>query len=280
MRLTNKKRSGTLALIACIMLFSVSSLQAHYYSASASSTSVLRFQQKMANKGHPEAQYKLATMYESGTGVEIDIEQAKTWYNKAAYQNFKPAKNRLIYLDIKQSGFKESHNFWLKDLKHDALYGEGEALFLLGQMYSYGTGVKQDLKKAIRILKKAVASNISGSEFELGQAEKAYAEENKRRAIAKDKEKRKLAELAAIQEQKKRSVQQQLLEQKRRQIEQKIIEQQRRQFEETYKDIAQKQESKSQQQIEVKNKNKKEQTTEIIENNVCSGKNRFAATCR
>ena len=276
MLLISKKTLAMLALIINMMLFSVSSTQALNYNISTGSSSVLKFQQKMADKGHPESQYKLAMMYESGTGVEMNFEQAKTWYNKAAYQKFKPAKNRLIYLEIKQNGFKESHEFWLKDLKHEALYGEGEAIFLLGQMYSYGTGVQQDLKKALRILKKAAARNIPGSEFELNQAEKFYTEAKEKQAIAEHKEKQKQAKLAAVQEQKKRKTQQQLLEQKRLHIEQRIIEQQRRKFSKTYDDIEQKQALK-QKKISENNKNKKENE---IKNNVCSGKNRFIATCR
>jgi Sel1 repeat len=248
-------------------------------SPTKSSASVLRFQQKMANKGLPEAQFKLAMMYESGIGIKADIEQAKTWYNKAAYQNFKPAKNRLIYLDIKYTGFKESHNFWIKDLRHDALYGDGEALFLLGAMYTDGTGVKQDLKKAVRILKKASASNIPGSELQLARAEKAYSEEKKRHALIVRKQKQKQKKLTLIKELRERKTQQHDVDEKKRLIEQRIIEQQRRQFAETYKQLEQNKVKKKKTVI-AKPKNRKELVTENTEYNVCSGKNRFVATCR
>jgi len=235
-------------------------------------------------KGILAAQYKLAMMYESGTVVEIDIEQAKIWYNKAAYQNYKAAKNRLVYLDIKQNGFKETHNFWLKDLRHYALYGDGEALFLLGQMYSYGTGVKQDLKKAVAILKKAVGSNILASELELIRAEKAYRKEKEKNILVKRQKQQQQARLSALQKQNKRKHQQQLLTEKRHRIEQKIIAQQRHQFAKAYRHLEQEKKRQKQAAMEksvVANSNgKKEPAIENTETSICSGKNRFVATCR
>jgi len=270
-----KKILSTLIAASTLLIVSINSFATSF----ESSASVLRFQQKMANKGHPEAQYKLAMMYESGAGVKTDIELAKTWYNKAAYQDFKPAKNRLTYLNIKQSGFKESHTFWLKDLRHDALYGNGEALFLLGEMYTDGIGVKQNPEKAVRILKKAVASNIPGSEHQLSRAEKAYSEEKKRLAIITRRKKQKQAKLTLIEEQEKRQTQQHQLDEKKRLVEQKIIEQQRQQFAETYKRLEQKK-NQQKKSAPTKAKSKKALVTENADSNVCSGKNRFIATCR
>jgi TPR repeat protein len=281
MRLIYKKGIAALMFVAAITFSPATYSQSPNYNTSASSTGVLRFQQKMAAKGHPEAQYKLAMMYESGTVVEIDIEQAKIWYNKAAYQNFKAAKNRLIYLDIKQNGFKQAHNFWLNGLRHDALYGDGEALFLLGQMYSYGTGVDRDLKKAVNILKKAVASNILASEVELIRADRAYNEEKQKHAAATRQMQQEQARLAAIQEQNKRKTQQTLLVEKRHKIEQKIIEQQRHQFAKAYQYLQQEQKQAAAiKPAAINTKNEKERVIESVENNICSGKNRFIATCR
>ena len=227
------RRLSIVSALSLILSFNSSSIASDL----DASVSVLRFQQKMAHKGHPEAQYKLAMMHESGTVVKIDIDQAKYWYKKAAYQDFKPAKNRLVYLDIRQNGFKKTHNFWLKDIEHDALYGDGEALFLLGQMYLYGTGLKQDLKKSVNILKRAAAYNIPASEAELNRAEKKYNEEKNKQAVNKQKEKLKQAKLIAIQEQKNRKSRKLSIAEKRRQIKQRMIEQQRRQFSKKYDSI-------------------------------------------
>ena len=78
MRLINKKRLSTFVLVISIVLFPAAHVQAFNYNTSASSASVLRFQQKMASKGHANSQYKLAIMHESGIGVEKNIDTAKS----------------------------------------------------------------------------------------------------------------------------------------------------------------------------------------------------------
>jgi len=136
------------------------------------SASVLRFQKQMAKRGNAESQYKLGLMYETGSGVSNSLVLATSWYKKAARQNYKPAVNRLTYLEIKKSGFNNSHREWLLELKADARYQEGEALFLLGQMYSEGTGVNKSLTHALELLREAAGGNIPGSEAEILRVEK------------------------------------------------------------------------------------------------------------
>jgi len=140
------------------------------------SSSVFRFQQQMAKRGNAESQFKLGLMYETGSGIEPSQIQAISWYIKAAEQNYKPASNRLTYLDIKKSGFNSNHKEWLQQLKSDARFNEGEALFLLGQMYSEGTGVNKSLTLALSHLRKAKGGNIPGSEAEIARVEQELAE--------------------------------------------------------------------------------------------------------
>lgn len=140
------------------------------------SSSVFRFQQQMAKRGNAESQFKLGLMYETGSGIEPSQTRAISWYIKAAEQNYKPASNRLTYLDIKKSGFNSNHKEWLQQLKSDARFNEGEALFLLGQMYSEGTGVHKSLTLALSHLRKAKGGNIPGSEAEIARVEQELAE--------------------------------------------------------------------------------------------------------
>lgn len=130
----------------------------------------------MAKRGNAESQFKLGLMYETGSGVRPSQTLAISWYKKAQRQNHKPASNRLTYLDIKKSGFNESHNKWLKELEKDARFHEGEALFLLGQMYSEGTGVNKSLTRALKLLHKAASVNIPGSEAEIARIEHELAQ--------------------------------------------------------------------------------------------------------
>jgi len=135
------------------------------------SSSVFLFQKQMAKRGNAESQYKLGLMYETGSGVNASSALATSWYKKAARQNYKPASNRLTYLDIKRSGFNDSHTQWLKALKSEARFNDGEALFLLGQMYSEGTGVNKSLTRSLKYLHKAAGGNIPGSEAEISRVE-------------------------------------------------------------------------------------------------------------
>ena len=154
------------------------------------SASILRFQEQMAKRGNIESQFKLGLMHETGTWVKPNTKTALTWYKKAASKNHKPALNRITYLEIKRAGFKKSHIEWLKSLKDDARHKEGEALFLLGQMYSAGIGVNKSLTRSLKLLRRAEGKNITGAENEIKRIElelsvlrKEYAEKQAKSAI-------------------------------------------------------------------------------------------------
>ena len=160
-----------------ILLLIISSLHINSYAdIYDSSTTVFRFQKQMAKRGNAESQFKLGLMYETGSGVKKSPVLATSWYKKAELQNYKPASNRLIYLEIRKSGFKEKHEEWLKKLKIDARYNEGEALFLLGQMYSDGTGVNKSLTRSLKHLRKAAGGNIPGTDAEITRVEAELAQ--------------------------------------------------------------------------------------------------------
>jgi len=168
----NKSIIWKLVFLALVFSISNASL-ANPYDPSAT---VFRFQKKMAERGNPASQFKLGLMYETGSGVERSLIESITWYKKADKQDYKPASNRLIYLEIKKSGFNDSHHEWLSSLKNDARFNEGEALFLLGQMYSEGTGVNKSLTQALKLLRKAAGGNIPGSDTEMQRVERELAE--------------------------------------------------------------------------------------------------------
>lgn len=48
-----------------------------------------------AERGQPHAQYQLGTRYEQGIGVDLDVAQARQWYEKAASQGDELALQRL-----------------------------------------------------------------------------------------------------------------------------------------------------------------------------------------
>jgi len=182
-----KYLKNSLLVLLCFS-FSPPELLAGPYDPSAS---VFRFQKKMAERGIAESQLKLGLMYETGSGVKASQLNALIWYKKAAAQNYKPAINRLTYLEIRKSGFSPQHQAWLKELKKDASFNEGEALFLLGQMYAEGTGVEKDPQTALKLLRKAAAGNIPGSEAEIMRVENELSRLQARNARQKNSHRKK-----------------------------------------------------------------------------------------
>jgi len=268
----NDKRLATIILLVCLTLSSSASF------AAGADASVFRFQKTMADKGLPQAQYKLAMMYESGIGVEQNLIHARLWYVRAALQNFKPARHRLTYLDIKQNGFVgPQHAEWIKQLKREAVFGEGESLFLLGQMYAEGTGVQQNLEKSLELLKKAAASNIAGADAERLRVESMYLaqkEQQKKLRMQKAAEQQQ-----AIQQQQQIEKQrQQRLEQQRLVREQQLIAARKHQLELARQRQADR--NLAEQQARIAARQASLMITETTASNICSGRNRFSATCR
>ena len=103
-------------------------------------------------------------------------------------------------------------------MHRDAQSGDGEAMLLLGQMYARGTGITQELTLASRYLRQARGENIPGSEAELAQIDRvikqqqdeALATEKRQAAITAKRAQQKAD--ARLAEQQRR---QQILQQKK-----------------------------------------------------------------
>ena len=156
------RRLTTLFVLTCAPLF-ISSVNAVELGSFGSS--IFQFQKKLAAKGNTQAQYKLGTLYEFGVSVNPDIDEARNWYNKAAKKKYTPAINRLIYLEIKQSGYdKAKHDSWFKGLLDQAGKRDANALILLGQMNRHGINVSKNLDQSLTYLD--IASSLGNSEIE------------------------------------------------------------------------------------------------------------------
>ena len=88
-----------------------------------------------AEKGEPEAQYKLGVCYANGDGVEKDLKQAAYWWRKAAEQGFAPAQLNLgfcyyngedVEKDLKQAAYyRKQHQPYMQKLKQFLLLLQG-----------------------------------------------------------------------------------------------------------------------------------------------------------
>ena len=141
---------------------------------------VFKFQQKLATNGNAHAQYKLGTMYECGTGIELDIEKAKHWYDLASAAGIKAANDRLTYLSIKEQGYDQAKNSaWLNTLKKEADSSNGDSMFLLAQLYREGLGVAKDLNKALKILDKVSLLGAADVDEEIAMIQEEIKAGNK-----------------------------------------------------------------------------------------------------
>ncbi len=287
MPINEKRLNLSLMLLLGSLLLSTQSF------AGGASTTVFRFQQTMADKGLPQAQYKLGMMYETGSAVEQNMLQAKFWYGRAAFQNYKPARHRLTYLDIKQNGFTPQHEQWVRDLKQDAAHGNGEAMLLLGQMYEDGIALQRDLDKSITVLRKASAANVPGSEAELLRVENQLlaeqrAEQQRKQALAEQQQAKAERQKQIEQQRRAEQLKQQKLQEQRLRREQQERERQRqliaeRERQQRLQAIRAEQERQrriaSQKALEAALREPM-LVTETDTSDVCSGSNRFSATCR
>ena len=101
MTLPNTSLVRKFALFIVVTMLSISAMAADFNHA-----------QRLANQGDSDAQFKLAVMYNDGTGVPQNYTKAAEWYTKAANQ------------------------------------GEISAQFILGSMYYQGIGVRKNMSIA------------------------------------------------------------------------------------------------------------------------------------
>ena len=260
---------------------------------------VFEFQQKMADKGDAQAQYRLGVLFETGKGTKTSYDEALAWFKKSAAQNYRPVELRITYLDIKKTGYKKSkHGSWLKELQSEA-ESSGELMMLLASMHEKGFIVKKDLTKTESLLKKAIFKNAPGAESELErievllEREKAKKSEQKKKQQAEQQRKQKAEQArkakekqaqeakakqdAIAKQQSQTSQQKKQLEAEKRRIaeEKRKLEQQRRALAEQQA----KQQAKQSKAAAAKQESKKSDTG--FDTDPCKGpKARFMTMCK
>jgi TPR repeat protein len=115
-----------------------------------------------AEAGDARAQFRLATIYDSGFGVARDMAEANRWFRLAAEQGMAEAQFYvgLSFYEGKGVGqdyFKAVDWFLLA-----ANQGHAESLYLLGYMYENGWGVLQDFAEAGQWYERAAARGRFG----------------------------------------------------------------------------------------------------------------------
>ena len=123
----------------------------------------------LANAGNTEAQYALARMYEKGVGVEQNIQEAITWYERAGEQGHSKALYRLGYYFLLGKGVEKNLDKAFNYMQQAAQLGYGRAQYYLAGMYRKGMGVAVDLEQARLYYKLALAAGESRAKPALQQ---------------------------------------------------------------------------------------------------------------
>ena len=110
----------------------------------------------LENDGVPDALHNLALMYTNGYYVDVNIDKAFEYYERAHLQGWAPSTfeigNLYYYGDVDDEvDYKTAANYY--QLAADLDYPP--AIYSLGWMYQYGEAVEQNGDKAFELYMKA-----------------------------------------------------------------------------------------------------------------------------
>jgi hypothetical protein len=124
----------------------------------------------LAERGDPEAQYRIGLMYEFGKGYPQDKAQGIVWFRKAARQNHAAAQTELAIIYATGDGVAQDDKQAFDWFQKGATLGNPTAQYNLGLLYAKGQGVKVDNAQAIAWWRKAAAQGMTLAQFKLGVA--------------------------------------------------------------------------------------------------------------
>lgn len=116
---------------------------------------------EQADQGDKKAQYRVAKMYASGTGVEVDHKKAIEYYKKSDEQGFLPASQKLASIYEYGTGVAVNHKkameYSVKGKQHSldsiiqsATQGNIKDQYKLGLIYENGISVPKNLEIACK----------------------------------------------------------------------------------------------------------------------------------
>ncbi|RLL50178.1 hypothetical protein D8Y20_12105 [Mariprofundus sp. EBB-1] len=113
-----------------------------------------------AEKGDVEAQNTIASMYQNGQGVDVNIEQSIHWYALAAKHAYAPAQFNLGNIYRKGDGVEQQDDKAVQWYREAARQGFAEAQNALAYMYALGRGVSIDRAKSDHWFSKAAKQGL------------------------------------------------------------------------------------------------------------------------
>ncbi len=124
----------------------------------------------LADKGNPEAQYRVGRMYEFGAGFPADKAAGIAWYRRAATQGHAAAQQELGAIYASGDGVARDDAQAVSWFQKSAAQGNAAAQYNLGLLTAKGTGIKRDDAQAIAWFRKAATQGFAPAQFKLGVA--------------------------------------------------------------------------------------------------------------
>ena len=125
---------------------------------------------KAANAGNAEAQYDLATLYLRGAGVPKSLEDAASWFSRAAREGkLAKAQYALGVLYARGKGVQQNDVEAVLLYRRAADQGYVPAITEVGLAFLHGKGVKQDVVRARRFLERAAEAGEVNAQYTLGR---------------------------------------------------------------------------------------------------------------
>jgi TPR repeat protein len=117
-----------------------------------------------AEGGDAKAQFKLASRYEDGRGVDHDMKLAMEWYRKSAEGGNRTAQGYLGVIYDKGRGVKQDEAEAARWYRKAAEQGYGQSQFNLGVFYLHGHGVEKNKEEAKKWLERARDNGYKAAE--------------------------------------------------------------------------------------------------------------------
>ena len=123
----------------------------------------------LAENGHVQAQYLLATQYDAGLGIAKNEKSSFYWYKKAAKAGIDIAQHNLAVAYAQGNGVPADLTKAITWWKRAAKAGNTDSQYNLGIIYAAGRDtIKPNLKKALKWWRMAAINGDAAAQFNLG----------------------------------------------------------------------------------------------------------------
>lgn len=133
-------------------------------------TIALPFIREAAEYGFPDVQNRLGQMYDNGSGLAKNENEAAKWYRKAAEQGYSSGQNNLAAMYYYGTGVPKDYSEALKWFHKAATQGNATSQEWLGDMYRDGNGVSKNLTEAAIWYRKAADHGVASAQNKLATA--------------------------------------------------------------------------------------------------------------